>query len=296
MKRVILTILLVLCIVPIIRCAKNDPGNAPVIIPTPEKPDQPTPTPIPQPIHYRGFRKPNGGYGAFPGAPHMLADRPTVLPTKFNWKTLGFDIKVRNQGSCGSCYAHASAEILEWASLIYLEKTGQLSVQQLVSCATDNYGCSGGYLEGDYMVKTGLALETDFPYTGMNSSCKQGLKAFDIGVETINIGDGTNSPTTDQLKAAIMQYGPLAVSVAASASWDTYNGGIKVLCGGVSIDHMVVAYGWDDTQGSNGVWFVRNSWGETFGEQGDLRMPYGCDQIGTDAGVVLVKPIAQYQH
>ena len=54
---------------------------------------------------------------------------------------------VKNQGSCGSCYAFAATAVIETMLAKY---TGQpakdLSEQQFVDCSSDygNYGCGGG--------------------------------------------------------------------------------------------------------------------------------------------------------
>ena len=48
-------------------------------------------------------------------------------------------------------------------------------------------------------------------------------------------------------------------------------------------NHAVVIVGWDDTRGSHGAWKIRNSWGETFGQNGHLWIAYECSSIGFGA-------------
>ena len=298
MKKLFL-VSLVLAAALLIKCGNNsvDPNAQvpmpPVVVPgTPVVPGIPV---VPQPLHWRGFKKPVTG-GLHAGAPFVLADVQGNLPIKFNWIEAGFNIPVKNQGSCGSCYSFSSIENLEWSALIFLGIDKRLSTQEIVSCDNANFGCGGGNFSGDFEVANGIALESDFPYAGNNESCPNGLVSAVKPTSYMNIGDGTNSPTIVQLKEAIREYGPLSVDVAATASWDSYKGGVKTDCGGTQIDHLVVAYGWDDTQGPSGIWLVRNSWGGSYGINGDILLPFNCDSIATDAATVLVKATESYSN
>merc|ERR1711904_80037 len=92
-----------------------------------------------------------------------------------DWRTEGYVNPVKDQGSCGSCWAFSAMATAEGA---YFKATGKLlsfAEQQLVSCDVvgENNGCAGG-MPGeafDYLVKTGAALESDYPYTGQDDSC-----------------------------------------------------------------------------------------------------------------------------
>ena len=86
----------------------------------------------------------------------------------------GFDIRIRNQGSCGSCWAFSAVANYE---KYYHMKTGQrldLSQQQLVDCDTSSSGCNGGhtYLALGWFSGRGAALASAYPYTAHNGVCK----------------------------------------------------------------------------------------------------------------------------
>jgi hypothetical protein len=97
------------------------------------------------------------------------------------------------------------------------------------------------------------------------------------------IGPEWGIPTNEQLKQAILDHGPITVCVYASSAFQGYGGGIFNACSGTDINHAVVLVGWDDNQGPNGVWFMRNSWGGGWGEGGYMRIVYNCSLIGYNA-------------
>lgn len=53
-------------------------------------------------------------------------------------------------------------------------------------------------------------------------------------------------------------------------------------------DHCVQAVGYEDIDGRNGYWLVRNSWGVTWGERGYIYLQYGDNTcgVGDDATFV----------
>mmetsp|Transcript_87904 Transcript_87904/g.121185 ORF Transcript_87904/g.121185 Transcript_87904/m.121185 type:complete len:170 (+) Transcript_87904:72-581(+) len=68
------------------------------------------------------------------------------LASSINWVNKGAVTPVKDQGSCGSCWAFSSTGGLEGAHFVKSGKLVSLSEQQLVDCSTSgNYGCNGGW-------------------------------------------------------------------------------------------------------------------------------------------------------
>jgi C1A family cysteine protease len=216
------------------------------------------------------------------------------LPDYYDWRDYGGCTPVKNQGSCGSCWAFATVGPLECNILIKDGAEVDLSEQWLVSCNRDGYGCNGGWWAHDYHQwktdpcgGTGAVLEAEFPYVGYDAPCDCPYPHEYLIDDWAFIGSSQGIPPIDSIKQAIMDYGPVSVAVFANAAMQAYNGGIFSGCENGDVNHAVVLVGWDDNQGSNGVWFMRNSWGQGWGEDGGyMRIPYGCSNIGYSANYI----------
>ena len=80
----------------------------------------------------------------------------------FDWSTTGKVQTVKNQGSCGSCWAFGANAALESAYAIAYGQLYDLSEQELVDCTRNygNYGCGGGWHYNSYRYiedKSGIA-------------------------------------------------------------------------------------------------------------------------------------------
>ncbi len=214
------------------------------------------------------------------------------LPDAFDWRDTNGVTPIRNQGGCGSCWAFSAIGVVEASVLINDGVSTNLSEQWLVSCTAAG-SCNGGWPSAamGYMRPNdrwldpcgdwGAVRESDFPYVAYDAACGcpyQHPYWFD---------DWHYVPgdqwSIDNLKQAIYDYGPISVTVAVDSAFQGYSGGVFNACWNGTINHAVVLVGWDDNQGSNGVWIMRNSWGTWWGESGYMRIEYGCSKIGSNA-------------
>ena len=205
------------------------------------------------------------------------------LPSRFDWRDYVVLPPVRNQGSCGSCWAFSTLGALECIIKVKDGIDVDLSEQWLVSCNQEGWGCAGGWFAHDYLKwktdpcgGTGPVMELNFPYVAWDAPCNCPY----MHMQAYLIDDwGYISGGTSAIKQAILEYGPVSV-VVASSGFSGYSGGVYGNCSADVVDHGVVLVGWDDNQGDNGVWFMRNSWGAAWGEDGGyMRIPYGCSHV-----------------
>lgn len=137
---------------------------------------------------------------------------------------------VKNQGSCGSCWAFSATEQLESDSMRQRGSSYILSPQQITACDPVSYGCSGGWPSWafDYVYSAGgQEQEVDYPYVsgnGMNYPCTAEPSKFKVSLANYYkfTGNATVSIET-QMAGYVQTTGPLSICVDAS-TWSTYTG------------------------------------------------------------------------
>jgi hypothetical protein len=216
------------------------------------------------------------------------------LPSSYDWRDYGCCPSVKNQGGCGSCWAFATVGPLECNIQIIDGIEVNLSEQWLVSCNQHGWGCGGGWWAHDYHEfrtdpcnGTGAVMEAEFPYVAWKAPCNCPYSHEYLIDDWAYVGSGARLPPTNAIKQALLDYGPLTVGVAVDGEFQAYNGGVFNDCWGGGVNHGVTLVGWDDNQGTNGVWIIRNSWGPWWGEDGYMRIEYGCSSIGYASAYVV---------
>merc|ERR1712139_259202 len=131
------------------------------------------------------------------------------------------------------------------------------------------------------MGKIGLETESDYPYVASNGQCKATQEK-----EKVFIGNWTTISTDeDQMAAALIKYGPLAIGINAGPM-QFYHGGVahpmKILCNPTKLDHGVAIVGFG-VDGGKKYWKIRNSWGPSWGEKGYYRIVRGEGACGMNS-------------
>lgn len=187
----------------------------------------------------------------------------TPIVGDVDWVAQGKVTGVKNQGSCGSCWAFSANGAIESAYLLRGSNLN-LSEQQLVDCSTGygNHGCQGGWMDSafQYVRDHGLTSTAAYPYAAVNQGCK-----IDSG--DARISGFVDVPGCDNLANALNQQ-PISVAVDAS-NWSGYRSGVFTNCGS-SVNHGVLL-----VASSEGYWKIKNSWGNTWGEAGFIRLGRG---------------------
>ena len=85
-----------------------------------------------------------------------------LTPAEVDWTGIA-TTAVKNQGQCGSCWAHSAVEQIESQYMLAGNPEWDLSVQQVNSCTASTFGCGGGDTTAAYeqlingVTKTGIA-------------------------------------------------------------------------------------------------------------------------------------------
>ncbi|CDW52255.1 CathepsinC exc and Peptidase C1 domain containing protein [Trichuris trichiura] len=242
------------------------------------------------------------------------------LPENFDWRNvsgINYVSPVRSQGQCGSCYAFASAAMLESRYRILTENTYQpvFSPQDIVDCSPYSQGCDGGFpylIGGKYAEDYGWVLEECSPYKGkkqdeqlcdVDRHCKR-FYATDYAYVGGFYG-GCNEPL---MRLALVENGPIVVGMNVFDDFLHYKGGIyhhtklkdtmnwprkwnpyEITNHAV----VIVGYGVDD-QTDMDYWIVKNSWGTHWGEDGYFRIRRGVDECGIESSAFEATPIPTF--
>lgn len=215
------------------------------------------------------------------------------FPDSFDWRDHDGVTPVRNQGGCGSCWAFGTVGPIESVIKIVNGEEVDLSEQWLVSCNQEGWGCQGGWWAHSYFTgaKTdpcggsGAVLEGEFPYYAQNLPCSCPYPHEYMVEKWKYVGMNMGVPPVENLKQAILDHGPISGAVYVSPEFHGYTGGVFDACPSGGVNHAVTIVGWDDHPVDGGpdcpgVWIVKNSWGPDWGEDGYIRMEYGCSRIG----------------
>uniref|UniRef100_A0A6P7G4E7 Cathepsin L-like proteinase n=1 Tax=Diabrotica virgifera virgifera TaxID=50390 RepID=A0A6P7G4E7_DIAVI len=200
------------------------------------------------------------------------ADSNLQVPTEVDWRNKKADLGVRNQGSCGSCWAFSAVGAIEGQLAIHKKQHVQLSEQELVDCDTVNEGCNGGLMTDafNYVKRHGLAAESKYKYTGKRGSCKNVHKQVSSLSGFVNL-----ARTETALVNALANVGPISIAVDAD-TWQHYGGGVfnNKNCG-TALNHGILAVGY-----TKDAFIVKNSWGTSWGENGYIRVIRGKNLCG----------------
>ncbi|MCO5566714.1 hypothetical protein L7F22_020393 [Adiantum nelumboides] len=210
------------------------------------------------------------------------------LASSFDWRELDVVMPIKDQGSCGSCWAFATISAVESANAISTGDLISLSEQELVSCDGTNYGCDGGEMDlamAWIVDNGGVDRESTYPYTstdGDTGYCNYGL----LNQKAVSIDGYTDVSSYDEdaLLCATSEQ-PVIVAINGGAyDFQLYSGGVfNGTCPGEpdDLDHAVVVEGWGSQNGAE-YWIVRNSWGTDWGLDGYIYMARNTgDEKGT---------------
>ncbi len=221
-----------------------------------------------------------------------------AYPPAFNWCDWGGCTPIKDQGSCGACWAFSTVALLESQIRLQDGITTDLSEQYLISCNTDFWDCDGGWFAHDYHEwkippvepAAGAVHEADFPYVASEDDCGGPHPHHETIISWHYVQDEWSNLDVAAIQDAILNHGPVATGICVGPAFQAYDGGVFNTdeCG--TRTHAVVLVGWDNNQGANGVWILRNSWGEDWGDNGYMRIEYGTSDVGYAVNYVVYSP------
>jgi cathepsin L len=227
---------------------------------------------------------------------------------KFSWRNEGKVTGAKYQNSCGSCWAFAAVGAVETSYMVYHDTHAvipDLSEQEALDCAiqyrpaNDNaaYNCKGGWFAGTFEMakQKGIIANVSYPATPPPGYRNVQAKCTPIAAERIRANNWTPLPsavkspwiaTIQEMKQSLCDNGGLVTALNSNgfpsglftAPIDGPPTGSPLnIHNNNPVDHAVQIVGWDDDQG---VWIIKNSWSETWGDRGFGMIKYNTRNIG----------------
>ncbi|KAK7321672.1 hypothetical protein VNO77_32531 [Canavalia gladiata] len=213
------------------------------------------------------------------------------LPEFVDWRKEGAVVPVKDQGSCGSCWAFSAISAVEGINKLVTGDLISLSEQELVDCDTSyNQGCNGGLMDYafEFIINNGgIDSDEDYPYRAVDGRCDQYRK----NAKVVSIDDYEDVPAYDELalKKAVANQ-PVSVAIEGGGrEFQLYVSGVFTGRCGTALDHGVVAVGYGSENGKD-YWIVRNSWGSSWGEEGYVRLERNLDKSRSGKCGIAIEP------
>lgn len=204
-----------------------------------------------------------------------------------NWMT-----PVKKQEQCSSCWAHVAIGLTEsYVNLYYNDTINyNLSEQELISCNSREYGCSGGDETGglSYIRDYGVVTEDCFRYSATDEDCqnKCNMPSERIFIEARK-ALSFYLEEADSIKQLLFKC-PIAFHV----NW----GHVMILAGYKMAQHGDVVYDGASTDHKHTIvidstshadiigrtiWLLKNSWGPNWGDKGYCHLIFNYKHLNS---------------
>jgi C1A family cysteine protease len=227
------------------------------------------------------------------------------LPVAYDLRKEGKVTVAKNQGRDGSCWAFATISSLESYILGKERKSYDFSennMKNLVSISYPQgfdltpYEGGNAFIATAYLSRwSGPVNELQDPYNDSSTYSPTGLPIQKHVQEALLIPGRTESLDNEILKKALMDYGAVYSTLYWNSAYYKEKNHAYRCTGRQSVNHAVTIVGWNDSFDRNsfvqvppgdGAFIAKNSWGDTWGENGYFYISYYDTKLGYDENAV----------
>ncbi len=242
------------------------------------------------------------------------------LPSSYDAREKGIITKVKNQGDAGNCWAHAAMSLMETSSVLKGYDTAEdadyseahltwFTGKGLAEDENDlaygdgydledpyNYGGNWKRAAGAMARWSGVAEESEFPSYPRNVAAMGNYEEADrYNTSSGVILESAQALTDDNdVKQWIYENGSATVAFCQNSKYLNKETAAYCCLENYSVNHMITIVGWDDDYpvenfgtvkpSGNGAWLCKNSWGESWGDNGYFWLSYEDETTALFAG------------
>nr|XP_046918597.1 cathepsin B-like [Dermatophagoides farinae] len=247
---------------------------------------------------------------------------PENFDSRTQWPKCKTIKQIRDQGTCGSCWAFGAVEAISDRICIATNGTTDvmISAEELLSCCRNcGYGCKGGWTlpAWSYWVSNGLVSgglygtsDTCEPYTiqpcehhttGPLPQCSQLGESRTPRCKQQCVSGYTKSFQQDkhygqkaynvirmqsQIQHEIMTNGPVEAGYIVYSDFVNYKSGVYQRHSSQTLGgHAIKILGWGVENGTP-YWLCANSWNTRWGDEGFFKIRRGTNECGIESNIV----------
>jgi cathepsin B len=233
--------------------------------------------------------------------------------------------EVRDQSSCGSCWAFGAGEAM--SDRICIASKGQhqtrVSTEHILSCCDScGFGCNGGYpaaawqfwqengiptggLYGDkntcqpysyppcdhHVEGKHGPCDKEYPTPDCMDVCQKGYP-FSVEEDKWYAGSAYSVPSDEKsIMSEIYEHGSVEVAFDVYEDFLNYKSGVYQHVKGQYLGgHAVKMIGWGVEKGTK-YWLLVNSWNEGWGDNGTFKILRGKNHMGVEGEIVAGTPV-----
>jgi len=208
------------------------------------------------------------------------------LPDSLDWRKNGGNwvSPVRNQGTCGSCWAFSAvAQVESWWKIFNNKSYMAIDFSEQLLLSSGSAGsCGGGSVTAalNFIKVNGIPPEWCMTYQATDTipladACAD-WKEHAVKIPGWGFISGPDA-SVENIKNALM-FHPVSASYTIYEDFNYYSGGVyEHVWGKDKGGHAILIVGWND---ADSAWICKNSWGQYWGENGYFRIKWGQCGIG----------------